>query len=230
MRDDQTLSLPEEILLLALHDEKGTVGIESMYSYAVGGAVVAELALRGRIRLAESGKKKLVEIVSDQPTGKQFLDDCLARIAEDPKVRPVEKWVSRFAETKQLKHRLAQQLCDLGILSADEDKILLLFTRRIYPELDPRPERELVERLRRAVLFSSGSVEARTAVVISLAHHSGLLRNALSKKEIKEHKARIEEIGSGDAVSEATRDAIEAVQAAIVVACTIPSVAVVTST
>ena len=169
------------------------------------------------------------EVADGKPTGKPFLDDCLARISEDKKVRPVEKLVSRFAETKELKHRLAQQLCDLGILTADEDRILLLFTRRIYPELDPRPERELIERLRRAVLYSTGVVDPRTAVVVSLAHHSGLLRNALTKKEIKAHKARIEEIGNGDAVTEATKDAIEAVQTALLVTCIIPAVVVTTT-
>ena len=229
MHDDHALSLPEEILLLALHDEKGTIGMESHYSYAVGGAVLAELVLRGRVRLEESGKKKFVRLESAQPTGSPFLDDCLARIDEDKKRRPAQTWVSRFAETKQLKHRLAQQLCDRGILRADEDRVLLLFTRRIYPEVDSRPEHELIEKLRRAIFSDVGTVEPRTAVLISLAHHAGLLPNAFDKKELKARKKRIEQIGNGEATSQATKEAIEAMQAAVFVACILPTIIVTTT-
>lgn len=229
MRNDQALSLPEEILLLALHDEKGTIGIESHYPYAVGGAVLAELVMRGRVQLEDAGKKKLVRVVDRAPTGRPFLDDCLARIGEDRKQRSAETWVSRFAETKQLKHRLAQQLCDRGILRADESKVLLLFTRRIYPEVDSRPEHELIERLRRAIFSDAGEVEPRTAVLVSLAHHASLLPNAFDKKELKARKKRIEQIGNGEATSQATKEAIEAMQAAVFVACIVPVIVVTTS-
>jgi len=229
MRNDKSLSLPEEILLLALHDEKGTIGMGSTYSYAVGGAVLAELLMRGRVRLEASGKKKLVTLTTAEPTGRAFLDDCLARIDEDSKQRPAETWVSRFAAAKQLKHRLAEQLCERGILRADEDQVLLLFTRRIYPEVDSRPERELIERLRRAIFSDAGQVEPRTAVLISVAHHAGLLANAFEKRELKARKARIEQIGTGDATSQATKEAIEAMQAAVFVACILPTIIVTTS-
>lgn len=228
MRRNDALSLPEEIMLLALHDEKGTVALESRYPYAVGGAVLAELVMRERVRLEKSGKKMLVRLTSSRPTGRPFLDDCLERINDDTRLRPAETWVSRFAETKQLKHRLAQQLCDRGILRADEDKILLLFTRQVYPEVDPRPEKELVERLRRAI-FTNGEVDPRTAVLVSLAHHSGLLPNAFDKKKLKDRKVRIERIGEGDATSEATKQAIEAMQAAVFVACVLPAIIVTTT-
>ena len=171
-----------------------------------------------------SGTKKFVSLVTATRTGRPFLDDCLTRIDEDSKRRMAQTWVSRFAETKRLKHRLAKQLCDRGILRADEDKILLLFTRRVYPEVDPKPERELVERLRRAIFSDTDSVDPRTAVLVSLAHHAALLPNAFGKKELKARKARIEKIGNGDATSQATKEAIEAMQAAVFVACILPAI------
>jgi len=229
MQRDDALSLPEEILLLALHDENGTIGIESYFSYAVGGAVLAELVMRERVRLEASRKKKFVTVANLAPTGRPFLDDCLARIGEDEKQRPAETWVSRFAETKELKHRLALQLCDRGILRADEDKVLLLFTRRIYPEVDSRPEHELIERLRRAIFSDAGSVDPRTAVLVALANHAGLLVNAFDKKALKVRKQRIEQIGNGEATSQATREAIEAMQAAVFVACIVPAILVTTT-
>ena len=227
MRRNERLSLPEEIMLLALHDEKGTVGLESMYGFAVGGAALSELIMRERIRLDESGKKPVVRVVSTESTGYPFLDDCLHRIRDDKKARTLDAWVSKFAQTKRLKHRLAQQLVDRGILRADEDKILLLFTRMVYPEVDPRPEKELLERIRQAI-FSTGEVDPRTAVVISLANQTGLLRLAFGKKRLKERKKRLEQIANGDACTAATKQAIDAMQTAIMVAAIIPTIVVVT--
>ena len=48
------LNLIDQLTLLALDDEKGTFVAESnAYSYALAGALIMELALQGRIELAE---------------------------------------------------------------------------------------------------------------------------------------------------------------------------------
>ena len=221
MTENSSLSLPEEIMLLALHDEKGTTGLESLYQYAIGGAVLAELLMRQRIRL-DSSKKKAVYLANAKPLGDPLLDDCLALVQKAKKPAAAPTWVSKFAGTKNLKHRLAMRLCDRGIISADEDKILLLFTRRIYPEIDPQPEREIVERLRRAIFSDTDRLDPRTAVLVALAHSAGLLATAFDKKDLKGRKDRIERIIEGDALGTATKEAIEAVQAAIFVACIMP--------
>ncbi|MCP5114747.1 MAG: hypothetical protein GY953_28290, partial [bacterium] len=56
------LYLHQELLLMALHDEKGTIDWKaSQYAFAVGGALLAELFLAEVIRVAP-GKKPLVEV------------------------------------------------------------------------------------------------------------------------------------------------------------------------
>ena len=149
MTRKDSLSLPEEIMLLALHDDKGTTGIESMYQYAIGGAVLTELVMRGRVRL-DTSKKKWVHLVNAKPTGDPLLDECLTKLSDAKKPARAQTWVSRFAGVKNLKHRLAEGLCDRGILRADRDKVMLLLSRRIYPEIDPAPERALVVNAREA--------------------------------------------------------------------------------
>lgn len=221
MAQRDSLSLPEETLLLALHDKKGTTGIESMYSYAVGGAVLSELLMSSRVEL-DSSKKKLVHVTSRKSLGDPLLDECLGKIHDSKKPRSAETWVSSFANVKDLKHRLAARLCDRGILKADRDKVLLLFSRRIYPEIDPRPESELVERLRHAIFSESDDLEPRTVVLIALANATGLLNMVFDKRDLKARKSRIERIVSGDIAAQATQEAIEAVQAAIFVACIMP--------
>ena len=44
-----SLFLHEEIFLLALKDEEGTIAFGAHYNFAVGGAAMAELLLDGKI-------------------------------------------------------------------------------------------------------------------------------------------------------------------------------------
>ena len=218
------LFLHEEIMLLALRDEEGTIASGTMYQYAIGAAVLSELLLNKRIAVGESRRKKLVNLVSSQPLGEPLIDQCLEKISNAKRRASLQTWVSRFAGVKNLKHRVAQQLCERGILRASEDKILLLFTRKIYPEVNPEPERKLIERLRQAIFTDSRDVDPRTVVLVSLANSTGLLKVVFDKKKLKGRKARIKEIIDGEITGKAAKEAIEAMQAAVMVACIVPAI------
>ncbi|MGD2135715.1 MAG: GPP34 family phosphoprotein [Gemmatimonadales bacterium] len=212
------LTLYEEALLLALRDKKGTIVTGAHYSFALSGAVVGELLLRERITLDDSGKKLMVDLIDRRPTGDDVLDEAVERIANAKRRGSVQTWVQRLARIKRLRHRVALGLVDRGILKADEDKVLLLFTRKIYPERDPRPEREIVKRLRRAIFTYTSELDVRTVMLVALAHHTGLLRATFDKKKLKGRKKRIEQIIEGSAIGDATRAMVQAVQAAAIAA------------
>jgi len=226
MMSHNTLFLHEEIMLLALRDEGGTVESGSMYQYAVSGAVLAELLLNKRIGIAESRKKKIVNLVDSTPVGDPLIDECLGKIVTAKRPASLQTWVSRLAGVKNLKHRVAEQLCKRGILRGGEDKILLIFTRRIYPEVNPDPERRIIERLREAIFSDSEDIDPRTTVLVSLAHNADLLKNVFDTKELKRRKARIKQVIKGEMTGKAAKEAIEAVQAAVTVACIMPAITV----
>jgi hypothetical protein len=211
---EDDLYLHEQIMLLALRDDKGTIESRAgMYSYALAGAILSELLLAERIRVTED-KKKLVDLVSHQPMNEPVMDECLGLIATAKRRRKAADWVARFTRVRNLRHRVAEGLCRRGILRDSEDKVLLIFTRRIYPEIDPAPERRLVERLREAIFSDAADVEPRTAIVLSLAHGTGMLGVHFDRKELKTRKRRIEQIANGDLIGGATREAVQAAQAA----------------
>ena len=218
-----SLFLHEEVMLLALRDEEGTIASGTMYQYAIGAAILAELLLNQRIALDESRKKKLVNLISSTPLGEPLIDQCLEKISNAKRRASLQTWVSRFASVKNLKHRVARQLCERGILRADEDKIFLLFARKIYPEINPEPERRLIERLRQAIFTDSRDVDAQTVVLVSLANSTGLLKVVFDKKKLKGRKARIEEIINGEITGKAAKEAIEAMQAAVMLCCIMPA-------
>lgn len=223
------LYLHEEILLLALRDEKGTVASGAWYHLAIGGAILAELLLTQRMAI-EEGKKQLVNFVSNKPFGEPVIDECLEKMAAAKRRATLQTWVQRFAQLKQLKHRVAKGLCNRGILRTDEDTLLLLFRRKIYPELDPRPERELIERLRKAIFGDGRQVDPRTAILVALAHSTGLLKIPFDRKELKRRKERIEQLIDGQLLGKATRQAVQAAQAAATMAVIIPAITAATMT
>ena len=219
-----TLFLHEEILLLALRDEEGTIASGTLYQYAIGAALLAELLLSKRIEVEQSGKRKLVNLVSTSPLGEPLIDECLEKVSSAKKRAVLQTWVSRFAGVKNFKHRVAQQLCRRGILKADEDKVLLIFTRKIYPEVNPGPERELIRRLEHAIFTDTRDIDPRTVVLLSLANSTGLLKVVFDKKKLKGRKARIKQIADGEITGKAATEAIQAMQAAIMVTVIMPAV------
>lgn len=220
------LHLYEEIMLLALRDEEGTVASGAMYNYAVGGAVLAELLLMERLCIEESRwGRKLVTPADAAPVGDELLDECLARIVGAKRRRSPETWVSQFADIRQLKHRVAAQLCRRGILKTEEEKILLIFTRKVYPEIDPGPEQRLIERLRDTIFTDVEAVDPRTIVLVSLAKSTDILPVVFARRELRARKKRIEQIVNGEIVGKAAKDAIAAMQAAVMVACMVPIMA-----
>ena len=217
----EALSLHEELMLLSLKDEEGTVIGGTMYPYAIGGAVVAELAIDGRIAVDIDSQK--LTVTDPTPIGDPLIDGWVSKMASSKKDQRVSYWVSQIAGTGDLKHRVAMQLVRRGILRATEDKVLLVFTRKIYPELDPKPEQELMHRLDRAI-FGDEDVTARTAILVALAHHSGLLRAVFDKKRLKARESRIAALAEGSVAAGATKEAISAMEAAMFVATVMPSI------
>ncbi|UCC97671.1 MAG: GPP34 family phosphoprotein [Phycisphaerales bacterium] len=211
-----TLFLHHEIMLLALRPKRGTVVRGTAYPYAVGGAVMAELLLNGRIAVQQSGKKQVVEAVSTDPLGEPLVDRCLERINSEKGRLSLAMWIARLAGVKDLNDRIAEQLCKRDILRAAHARILLIFRRRIYPEADPEPRREVVERLRGAIFTEAPHVDPRTLILLSVADSAGLLTAVFDKNKLGGRKARIEQLVDGEILGKAVRAAVKTMRTAIV--------------
>lgn len=208
------LNLPEQLMLLMLRDDTGTMESHtSLYQLALGGAILTELMLSETVRI-EDDKKKLVRMERSKALSDPVLDDCRRLVAEAKRPRPAQHWITIFGGQSRLRHRIAEGLCRRGILEESEDKVLFFFTRAVYPTINPKPEKRLVDSLREAVLGSSSDVAPSTALLVSLAHATSLMRIHFSKEELKDRKARIEQLTSGDLVGRIASDAVMAAQQA----------------
>ena len=225
---DRRLHLHQELMLLILDDSDGTFD-GSMYHYGLAGATLSELLLQGRLKVSNDDAR-LVNVALREPIGDELLDELLQKILESKKEYGLQHWVSTAASIKDLEHRIANQLCDLGILKIDEKKILWMFTKRVYPELDGSIENEIRTRMA-DVMFTPGiKADERTAAIIAFAKSCRALDSNFAKVELKQYEQRIDDICAGKILAtEATDEAITAVQTAVMVATIASTIALTTA-
>lgn len=214
------LRLHHELLLLALHDRKGTMAFGQMINLGLGGAILTELLLEGRARIVTEGarrKKDFVEVVDARPTHDAALDAALAKLSGAKRRASPSGTVSRIGNVKNLRHLVARDLCRRGILRETEQEVLLLFRRRVYPTVDPAPERALIQRVR-AALEGTEPPSERTAALVAVADVTHALAAIYSRTERRALKNRIRAVRGADVGSQAARQAIEAAAAAMTAA------------
>ena len=216
------LFLHEEIMLLALSDEEGSIESGVWYQQAVGGAVIAELLLAERIRIKTDGKKQMIAVTQRKSVGNELVDDWLKQMAQAEKPKKLSDWLSKIANSKDLKARVARKLVKQGILEEEQDKVFFFFNRTRYPEANAGPERAIRDRLKAAVFSSSREVDARTVALLSLAKSTDILVKLFDKKALKAEQKRIESLVEGEHTGKATAEIVQSIQVALMVACIVP--------
>lgn len=212
------LHIYEAITLLALKDKAGTVSIPHL-AQILAGSLAAELILLDKFSV-ETGKKKFVDLLDTSPTGTPLLDECIEKVATAKRRAQLNRWISRFASIKRLHHRAAESLCQKGILQKSTNKVLFLFNRTVYPELDPIPEQRLINRMESAIFSDREDLSPEDVIVVSLADTVGLLDKLFGRKKLKPYKKRLKLIAEGSVAAKATREVIQAIQVAIIASTT----------
>lgn len=221
------LKLYESVMLLALCEEKGTIS-GTYINYISAASMLAELLLLNKIEV-EDDRKKRVCVLDTSLTNDSLLDEMLTDISESRRQRDLQSWVQRLGASEKIKHKVAQVLVEHGIVKLEEQKVLWLFTQKVYPEVNPEPEQKLRAELRAAVLSPMDQLDVRLVVLLSLVKSARLLPQVFSKQELSESKARIDKIVSGESLGEAAGAAITAVETAIMIAVMIPAITAATS-
>lgn len=224
------LKIYQALILLALCEEKGTMNA-SYVGYAVASAMLTELLMLKHIQVdptVEKTKKAKVQVIDPNPTGDALLDEALDKIKNAKRPATLRDWVSKLAGIKDLNHKVARTLAADNILKAEEEQILWLFTRRIYPEINPEPEQNVRRELRRLVLDRPLEIDPRVVVTLSLARAAHLLPQVFSKDELKANKQKIEDLANGEGIGKITKEVIEGIQVAVMMAAIMPAITVTT--
>ncbi len=98
--------------------------------------------------------------------------------AREQAPRLLPSTVTRIAGIRGLRNLVAADLARRGVLQESKQQVLALFQRRVYPTLDPQPERALVARIRQT-LEGSADPDARMAALVGLAEATNYCRRHL---------------------------------------------------
>ena len=163
----------EDVLLLMLDDEYGVPAGAGTLHYTLGGAVLVELALHGRIRSDDSRaglNGSLVVSAGDGPLPDPLLQSTYDAIA----ARPRQIQTLLLTVGAELWEPVTERLVDRGLISRERKRFLGLFPTTTLPAADTRYESALREKMR-AVLEDGAIPDARLAAVIALISASGTL-------------------------------------------------------
>ena len=213
------LTLADEIVVLMLDDTSGEIkpGCLAVAGVAIAAGVLMELALVGRI---DTDLESLF-VVDRTLLGDALLDDILLEVAGEPRTQPSAWWIDQLSTRHgDLVERVLGRLVASGILKEEERKFLWVFSRRAYPPVSGREEREAKARLM-SVLFNDEVPDPRDTLLLGLAKSTGVLAAILASDEYEKAGARIAEVAAleeiGRAVGVVTgqvRDAVASIMMA----------------
>ncbi|GAB3568993.1 hypothetical protein GCM10027445_20010 [Amycolatopsis endophytica] len=209
--------LVEDLMLLLLDDETGTPAGAGTLHYTLGGAVLVDLALRGRIG-TDGDDRRLngprVFVTGEGPLRDPLLQTVYDRIAERPqRVQPL-----LLAIGGGLREPVIERLLERGLIRHEKRRVLGLFRMNALPAADGRREAGLRERIG-AALEDGEDPDARTAALIALLSASGALpavRPALPRSRTA--LARAKDFEKGNWGAEAVSTAVTRTAAAIAAA------------
>lgn len=209
--------LAEDLLLLLLDDETGARTLDgSRTDLVLGGALLLELALQGRVELTRDGPwyaRETVSVADPAPLADPLLDEARATVAE--RTRGSQDLVSRLG--KGLRARLLERLEERGIVERREDRVLGLFPRTRWPAADTQHEDAVRARLH-DVLVVGLSPDERTAALTALllaVDKAHTVLPGLDGRARRAVKARAKAVAEGAWAADAVRSAVAAMQAAV---------------
>ncbi|MFP6664809.1 MAG: GPP34 family phosphoprotein [Deltaproteobacteria bacterium] len=201
------LTLAEDLVLLALDDQSGRIlPVDDIgYRHALGGAVLMDLALRGKI----DNDVATLRLVDETPSAEGLLNHWISIIAAESESLPAKVWIARLAlESEEIEHAALSRLVERGILACQEKRLLWVFETRRYPTIDGTEEREVKRRII-DVLLSDGTPSQTDAILVGLVDDARLLPHLLSEAETRNAATRVVQVRELDRMGQEVSAVIE---------------------
>ena len=205
----------EHLFLLLRRDDGKAESVLGWNTYGLCGAVLTDLLLAGHIAV-DDRKDPRVSVTTADPVGHPVLDAALERVRQ----REGKKLSSLVTDGRlDPEENVAQSLARAGVITIEPKRALGLISAR-YPVIDPGPERRLRERLR--AVLAGADAQPHEAALLSFLKSMDLAGQVLKDEKgdlsRKELSRRIDEVSAEEVIGKAVAKAIEAVNAAVMVA------------
>ncbi|MDR3573090.1 MAG: GPP34 family phosphoprotein [Anaerolineaceae bacterium] len=207
------LILAEELFILALDPEKGNIpgSIASQLQYGLSGALLAELALMGKIGIDDKKKLELLDLTL---CGDELLDRTLMKIIKSDRLRKMTHWVKLFSSNSQRTfNELGERLVDKGILKKEPRKYLWVIPSEAFPEKDASAK-YLIKNNLRAVVLTNKKPDPYVLALLSLVRACNMLESVFTKDELKLARKLVDQKIHDVTVGKEVAETIQEIEAA----------------
>lgn len=209
--------LVEDVLLLLLDDETGDLRASSQADVALGGAVLAELAILGCATVPEKqGRLDVPQVhAAGPPPEHPLLAEAYAVVAERP--RNPQTLAQKLS--KGLRKRVAAELVGRGILREERGTWLGIVPHTRWPAADSAHEEEVRRRIQ-GVLLQGLEPDPHTGALIAILSALDVTHRVVDTQGVanREVRKRAKAVAEGEWAAKAVRDAIAATNAAMMAA------------
>ena len=204
------IRLAEELILLMLNEQSGYLEMVPGWNFScvMAGAVIADLALEGRI---DSDLNRLY-LTDPTPTGDSLLDPTLKEIAESRETSDMQFWIERTAgRSDEIVTTTLDRLVERNILDYESGGFWGL-SRSVsrsgtYQTSDLQIRQEAKARVL-SVILNDDIPDPSDAILIALMHTCGGFKLVLSPEDYQEKLERIETIAKLDLIGRSVASAV----------------------
>jgi hypothetical protein len=191
------LTLHEQVLLLTYVPRRNRFGSETSAPALVGGAALAELAIRGYLAGASPDDHPAVTNPLEPPT-EPVLRACFEDLLQPARVTTTEQWLTTAPQRLGLGDETFRQLAARGVVVVEERRFLALFARRRVVLRDADRLAALVAHLVGHLTGEGEPTDERTNALIALARAGDVLDHHLPtalrhEDTIRQRARRLEE-------------------------------------
>jgi hypothetical protein len=216
----------EDLLLLLLDDQRGTLSVGVDPGLAMGGALLMDLARAGLVQLSPRAgllSSPTVTVTPDAETSDPLLRAAAATVAAKPRNAMVMVRTLAKVDGESTRDLVAARLVERGVLERRGGRVLGLFPRTEWPTTDAAHEAALRAGLRE-VLILDRDPTSHQAAVISILQALNQLRvvakdETRSLRDVTKRAKAIREANlASDAVEATLQAAVQAAEAATIAA------------
>jgi golgi phosphoprotein 3 len=207
-------TLYEEILLLSIHEEKGTIIGSSVDQLKPGlaGALLAELTLMGKIQTSNNHRLQLID---NSPMNIDVLDETLKALKESEKERKFGYWISTLNPNKdKFRKQIIGSLDQKGIFTQEADHIQWVVASPIHPETKASTKYWVTKRLR-GIVLGSEEIQPRDTILLSLVSACGLLDLVFLRDERKLASRMINQLFYSQAINDPVFQTVQEIDTAL---------------
>ncbi len=207
-------TLFEEFLILAIHEDKGTFikSVGDRLKPGLSGAILAELALRGKIQASDNHRLQLID---DNPTQEEILNEALGHLKGSERERKFGYWINILGQKiEKLPRRISDCLVQMGILMQEEDHLQWMVPSPLQAEVKASTKYWTVRRLR-GVALAQEEAQRQDIVLLSLLRACDLLDLVFLRDECKLADHTINECLFGLALKDPSLQAIQEIEVAL---------------